>query len=272
MDTRVTSRIEAKFRELGEQKGKGLVIYVTAGDPTLEATGDLLAAIERGGADIIELGVPFSDPLADGPIIQRASERALRGGTTLRKVMKAWPKWRKDVRVPLVLFSYYNPILQYGLEDFARDASKAGADGVLAVDLAPEESEPYVRTLRKWNLDTIFLASPTSTDERLERVASVSTGFLYLISRTGVTGERKEIAGNTRPLIQRARKFTRLPLAVGFGLSSPEQIRAVEELADAAVVGSAVVRTIEERFSVEGAAAIESYVRWLKQGTGSSPA
>jgi tryptophan synthase alpha chain len=272
MDTRVTSRIEARFRELGEQKGKGLVIYVTAGDPTLEATGDLLAAIERGGADIIELGVPFSDPLADGPIIQRASERALRGGTTLRKVMEALPEWRKDVRVPLVLFSYYNPILQYGLEDFARDASKAGADGVLAVDLTPEESESYVQTLRKWNLDTIFLASPTSTDERLERVASVSTGFLYLISRTGVTGERKEIAGNTRPLIQRARKFTRLPLAVGFGLSSPEQIRTVQELADAAVVGSAVVRTIEERFSVEGAAAIESYVRWLKQGTGSSPA
>lgn len=268
----MTSRIGSKFRELGEQKAKGLIIYVTAGDPALEATGELLEAIERGGADIIELGVPFSDPLADGPIIQRASERALQGGTTLRKVMQALPGWRKRVRVPLVLFSYYNPILQYGLENFARDASEAGADGVLAVDLTPEESESYVQTLRKWNLDTIFLASPTSTDERLERVASVSTGFLYLISRTGVTGERKEIAANTRPLIQRTRKFTRLPLAVGFGLSTPQQIHAVEELADAAVVGSAVVRAIEERFSAEGAAAIEKYIRWLKQGTGSSPA
>ena len=271
MDTRATSRIEAKFRELSEQKGKGLVIYVTAGDPTLETTGDLLAAIERGGADIIELGVPFSDPLADGPIIQRASERALRGGTTLRKVLEALPKWRKSACVPMILFSYYNPILQYGLEDFARDSSEAGADGVLAVDLTPEEAEPYVETLREWNLDTIFLASPTSTDERLERVASVSTGFLYLISRTGVTGERKEIAANTRPLIERARKFTRLPLAVGFGLSNPQQIRAVEELADAAVVGSAVVRAIEERFPIAGAAAVEGYVRWLKHGTGSSP-
>ncbi len=268
----MTSRIGSKFRELGERKAKGLIIYVTAGDPTLEATGDLLEAIERGGADIIELGVPFSDPLADGPIIQRASERALQGGTTLRKVMQALPGWRKRVRVPLVLFSYYNPILQYGLENFARDASEAGADGVLAVDLTPEESESYVQALRKWNLDTIFLASPTSTDARLERVASVSTGFLYLISRTGVTGERKEIAANTRPLIQRTKAFTRLPLAVGFGLSTPQQIRAVEELADAAVVGSAVVRAIEERFSAEGAAAIEKYIRWLKQGTGSSPA
>ena len=272
MDTGLTSRIEAKFKELSEQKSKGLVIYLTAGDPSLNATGDLLVAMERGGADIIELGVPFSDPLADGPIIQRASERALRGGTTLRKVLEALPGWRKKVRVPLVLFSYYNPILQYGLEDFARDASEAGADGVLAVDLTPEESAAYVQTLRKWHLDTIFLASPTSTDARLERIAAVSTGFLYLISRTGVTGERKDIAGDTRPLIERARKFTRLPLAVGFGLSNPEQIRAVQELADAAVVGSAVVRTIEERFPAEGVAAIESYVRWLKQGTGSSPA
>jgi len=249
-----------------------MVIYLTAGDPTLEATGDLLAAVESGGADIIELGIPFSDPLADGPVIQRASERALAGGTTLRKVLRALPEWRKRVHAPLVLFSYYNPVLQYGLENFGRDASGAGADGVLAVDLSPEESGPYVQTLRKWDLDTIFLAAPTSTGERLKQVASASTGFLYLIARAGVTGERQEISGSTAPLIERVRKVTRLPLAVGFGLSSPGQVRAVQELADAAVVGSAVVRTIEEHYSAEGAPAIERYVRWLKEGTGSAPA
>jgi len=272
MPTISTSRIQEKFRQLGEANAKGLVIYLTAGDPSLDATGKLLEAVERGGADIIELGIPFSDPLADGPVIQRASERALASGTSLRKVLHALPEWRKRVHAPIVLFSYYNPILQYGLEAFARDASEAGADGVLAVDLSPEEAGPYIQTMRKWNLDTIFLAAPTSTDERLQRVAQASTGFLYLIARAGVTGERSQMSQSTRPLIERVRKMTRLPLAVGFGLSSPEQVRSVQELADAAVVGSAVVRTIEEHFSSEGAAAIERYVRWLKQGTGSSPA
>jgi tryptophan synthase alpha chain len=272
MPTVSTSRIQEKFRQLRDANARGLVIYLTAGDPSLEATGGLLEAVERGGADIIELGIPFSDPLADGPVIQRASERALAGGTSLHKVLEAIPEWRKRVKAPLVLFSYYNPILQYGLENFARDASKAGADGVLAVDLSPEEAGPYIETMRKWNLDTIFLAAPTSTDERLRRVADASTGFLYLIARAGVTGERSQVSQSTRPLIERVRKMTRLPLAVGFGLSSPEQIRSVQELADAAVVGSAVVRTIEEHFSSEGASAIERYVRWLKQGRGSSPA
>ncbi|HET9180101.1 MAG TPA: tryptophan synthase subunit alpha [Terriglobia bacterium] len=272
MPTLSTSRIQEKFRQLHESEAKGLVIYVTAGDPSLEATGSLLEAVQNGGADIIELGIPFSDPLADGPVIQRASERALAGGTTLRKVLRMLPEWRKRAHAPLVLFSYYNPILQYGLENFARDASEAGADGVLAVDLSPEESVSYVETLRKWNLDTIFLGAPTSTDERLQRVANASTGFLYLIARAGVTGERDKVSDSTRPLIERVRKMTRLPLAVGFGISTPEQVRSVQELADAAVVGSAIVRSVEEHFSTEGAAAIERYVRWLKEGTGSSPA
>ena len=272
MPTLSTSRIQERFRQLHDQNAKGLVIYFTAGDPTIEATGDLLAAIEGGGADIIELGIPFSDPLADGPVIQRASERALQGGTTLHKVLRALPQWRKRAHAPIVLFSYYNPILQYGLESFACDANEAGADGVLAVDLSPEESGPHVQAMRKSNLDTIFLAAPTSTDERLKRVANVSTGFLYLIARAGVTGEREKLSDSTRPLIQRVRQVTQLPLAVGFGLSSPEQVRAVQELADAAVVGSAVVRRIEEHFSAEGATGIERYVRWLKEGTGSSPA
>jgi tryptophan synthase alpha chain len=267
-----TTRVDARFRELRERQAKGLVVYLTAGDPTLEATGELLAAVERGGADVIELGVPFSDPLADGPVIQRASERALRAGTTLRKILEHLPRWREKVKAPLVLFSYFNPVLQYGLEQFAADAASAGADGALIVDLTPEEAGAYVSALRAHNLDTVFLAAPTSTDERLRRVAELSTGFLYLISRTGVTGERDRIAGSALELVERARRLTRLPLAVGFGLSTPEQVREVQKLAEAAVVGSAVVHAIEERYSTGGAAAMEAFVRWLKEGEGAKPA
>ncbi len=262
-----TSRLEAKFRELRERCAKGLVVYLTAGDPTLEATGKLLAAIDRAGADVIELGVPFSDPLADGPVIQRASERALKGGATLRKILALLPGWREAVRAPVILFTYYNPVLQYGLENFARDANRAGADGALVVDLTPEESDPYVGAMRSQNLDTVFLASPTSTEERLERVARVSTGFVYLISRTGVTGERNEISSTLRPLVERARSFTPLPLAAGFGISNPVQVREVQELAEAAVVGSALVRAIQDRYDSEGARAVEQFVRWLKEGS-----
>lgn len=267
-----TSRIESRFRELREQGAKGLVVYLTAGDPSLEATGGLLAAVERAGADLIELGVPFSDPLADGPVIQRASERALKAGATLRSILEWLPRWRQSVRAPIILFSYYNPVLQYGLENFAREASRAGADGALVVDLTPEEAEPYVRAMRAHNLDTVFLASPTSTDERLARVAKLSTGFLYLISRTGVTGERDQISSSLRPLVERARGFTDLPLAVGFGISNPGQVREVQALADAAVVGSALVHAIEERYPSGGEAAIEEFLRRLKEGTGRGPA
>ena len=272
-----TSRIEARFHELEERRAKGLVAYLTAGDPTLEATAGLLAAVDRGGADVIELGVPFSDPLADGPVIQRASERGLRAGATLRKILERLPRWREAVKAPVILFTYYNPVLQYGLENFARATAQAGADGALVVDLTPEEAEPYVSAMRARKLDTVFLASPTSTDERLERVANLSSGFLYLISRTGVTGERSEIASSVRPLVERARRFTSLPLAVGFGLSTPAQVREVQALADAAVVGSALVRAIEEHCHAGGGAmaqgfgSIEQFVRWLKHGTGTEP-
>ncbi|PYV23391.1 MAG: tryptophan synthase subunit alpha [Acidobacteria bacterium] len=272
-----TSRIEARFRELEERRAKGLVVYLTAGDPTLEATGGLVAAVDRGGADVIELGVPFSDPLADGPVIQRASERALRAGATLRKILERLPGWREAARAPVILFTYYNPVLQYGLENFARAAAEAGADGALVVDLTPEEAEAYVSAMRARKLDTAFLASPTSTDERLERVAKLSSGFLYLISRTGVTGERSEIASTLRPLVERSRRFTSLPLAVGFGLSTPAQVREVQILADAAVVGSALVRAIEDHCRVDGGRMaqgfghVEQFVRWLKHGTGTEP-
>lgn len=262
-----TSRIESRFRELRERRAKGLVIYLTAGDPSLDATGELLAAIDRAGADVIELGVPFSDPLADGPVIQRASERALKAGATLRKIIERLSKWRESLRAPVILFSYYNPVLQYGLEQFARDAARAGAAGALMVDVTPEEAGPYVAALRAQNLDTIFLASPTSPDARLKRAAEQSSGFLYLVSRTGTTGERSSISSGLKPLAERARRFTSLPLAVGFGISNPEQVREVTAIADAAVVGSAMVHAIEVRYAAGGAAAIEQFVRWLKGGT-----
>jgi tryptophan synthase alpha chain len=270
--TTFKSRINLCFSNLRECGAKGLVVYLTAGDPTLEATGELLAAVERGGADVIELGVPFSDPLADGPVIQRASERALRSGATLKKILEHLPRWRETLRAPLVLFTYFNPVLQFGLDKFAREAARAGADGALIVDLTPEEAEAYTAVMRAQHLDTIFLAAPTSTDARLELAARSSTGFLYLISRTGVTGERAKLETSARTLVERARRLTSLPLAVGFGISQPEQVREVQALADAAVVGSAVVHAIEERYPSGGAAAIEQFVRWLKEGTGSSPA
>jgi tryptophan synthase alpha chain len=267
-----TSRIDARFGDLRERGAKGLIVYLTAGDPTLEATGELLAALDRAGVDVIELGVPFSDPLADGPVIQRASERALRAGATLRRILACFPRWRESTRAPMILFSYYNPILQYGLERFAVTAAQAGVDGALVVDLSPEEAENYLRAMRAQNLDTVFLASPTSTDARLERAAKLSTGFFYLISRTGVTGERNDISSSVQPLVARAERFTSLPLAVGFGISNPAQVREVQAHADAAVVGSAVVHAIEERYPKEGAVAIEEFVRWLKEGTGGGPA
>ena len=263
-DSRTRMRIGEKFRDLAKRDARGLVIYLTAGDPNLEATRDLLPALERAGADVIELGIPFSDPLADGPVIQRASERALKAGATLPKILAALPQWRRRTEVPLVLFSYYNPILQYGLKEFAADARRAGADGVLAVDLTPEEAGAYVERMREANLDTIFLASPTSTDERLRKIAEHSTGFLYLVSRMGVTGERKDLSGELPALVNRVKAASRLPLAVGFGISTAVQVRAVQRHAEAAVVGSAVVRYIEQNYSRQGAEGVEEFVHRLK--------
>lgn len=261
-------RIESSLRSSNGSTPNKLVVYLTAGDPTIEDTGKLIAAVDRGGADLIELGVPFSDPMADGPVIQRASERALRGGITLAKIFDRLAAWRQAVRCPVILFSYYNPVLQYGLERFSRDLARTGAEGALAVDLAPEEAAPYTAAMRAASRDTVFLASPTSTDERLERIARISTGFIYLISRPGVTGERASLSEAVPSLVERVRRFTDLPLAVGFGLSTPDQVRQVQQLADAAVVGSSLVRAIEERYPTERETGIERFVRWLKSGAG----
>jgi tryptophan synthase alpha chain len=258
-------RIARRFRELADASQLGLVAYITAGDPSLAATEKIVLAAAEAGADVIELGVPFSDPVADGPTIQRASERALRSGTTLAGVIGLVEKIRAQSDVPLVLFSYFNPILQMGLEKFAKTAALAGADGVLATDLTPEEAEEYRSTLQAHGLDTVFLAAPTSTDARLALIAHVSSGFLYLISRAGVTGAREALPPDLPALVRRTRKFTSLPIAVGFGISLPTHVTVLGGIADAAVVGSALVAEIEKASTVEAAAvAVGERIRVLK--------
>jgi tryptophan synthase alpha chain len=260
-----SSRISKRFAELRSSGELGIVAYITAGDPTLDATLKFVLALDEAGTDVIELGVPFSDPLADGPTIQRASERALKGGTSLAGVLELVRRVRQSSQVPLVLFSYYNPILQMGLEKFASAAADAGADGILATDLTPEESEDYRRILAAHHLDTIFLGAPTSTDERLAKIAACSSGFLYLISRTGVTGAKDALPDDLPALLRRARKGTQLPIAVGFGISLPGHVSVLGGLADAAVVGSALVSEIENAKSVEAAAtALGDRIRALK--------
>ena len=261
-----STRISRRFAELREARELGIVAYITAGDPSLEATHKFVLALAEAGADVIELGVPFSDPLADGPTIQRASERALKAGTTLHGVLELVRQIRRSSQVPLVLFTYFNPILQMGLEKFASAAEQAGADGVLVTDLTPEESEDYRRIVHAQHLDTIFLAAPTSDDERLQKISACSSGFLYLISRTGVTGAKDALPKDLPGLLRRVHKFTQLPVAVGFGISLPGHVSVLGGLADAAVVGSALVLEIEKSSSVEAAAAaLRERVRLLKE-------
>jgi tryptophan synthase alpha chain len=246
------SRIARQFAELRASGELGIIAFITAGDPSLDATLNFVLALANAGADIIELGIPFSDPLADGPTIQRASERALKAHTTLAQVIDVVREIRKSSEVPIVLFSYYNPVLQMGLEKFAAAAANAGADGVLITDLTPEESDDYRAVLAAHHLDTIFLGAPTSTDERLKKIAAVSSGFLYLISRTGV---KDALPDDLPALLRRARKVTQLPIAVGFGISLPGHVSVLGGLADAAVVGSALVSEIEKATAANATAA-----------------
>ncbi len=261
-----STRISRRFAELREAGELGIVAYITAGDPSLDATHKFVLALAEAGADVIELGVPFSDPLADGPTIQRASERALKAGTTLHGVLELVRRIRQSSQIPLLLFTYFNPILQMGLEKFAEAAVHAGTDGVLVTDLTPEESEDYRRILHTRNLDTIFLAAPTTDDERLQKISACSSGFLYLISRTGVTGAKDSLPEDLPGLLRRVHKFTPLPVAVGFGISLPGHVSVLGGLADAAVVGSALVSEIEKASSVEAAAeALRQRVHSLKE-------
>jgi len=244
------------------QSNPSLVAYVTCGDPDLATTRDIILSTIDAGAAVIELGVPFSDPLADGPVIQRASERALKHGTSLEQVLKLASEIRQHSQsVGLVVFSYLNPILRMGLEKFCKVARHAGIDGVLVTDLPVEESAAYVTEARRNDLATIFLAAPTSTDQRLKQIAEVSTGFIYAVSRTGVTGARQQLPEEAQSLVKRIRKFAQLPVAVGFGISTPEQFAAVGSFAEAAAVGSAIVQIIEQNPGRE----VESVAKFIRQ-------
>jgi tryptophan synthase alpha chain len=240
------SRIREKFRELKDSGHGGFIPFITVGDPDLATTECLLIELANSGADIIELGVPFSDPIADGEVIQRASERALRNGVTVHDALTCARNVRQHINVPVVLFSYFNPLLQFGPKPFALAASQAGIDGVLVTDLTPEEAESWTQAVLQYGLDPIFLVAPTTSDKRLEQIARQAHGFIYAISRAGVTGERDEMTRDAETLVKRVRLVSDLPVAVGFGISTPEQVRSVWRFADAAVVGSAIVKQIEK--------------------------
>jgi len=263
----IQTRIGRLFDRLREEKRAALIAYIVGGDPSPSATPDLAAALEHGGADLIELGVPFSDPIADGPVIQRGSDRALKAGTNLAKVLDIAAQIRKRSEIPLLLFTYMNPVLRYGLEALAKAAVASGIDGCLLTDLSVEEAEPYIRVMRQAGLDTVFLAAPTSSQRRLRLVAKYSTGFVYLVSRTGVTGERVNVSNSVEPLVTAMRGVTKLPLAVGFGISTAEHVRAMGALADGVVVGSAFERVIEDNAtSPQLSARIEALARQLASG------
>jgi tryptophan synthase alpha chain len=259
------SRIADTFARLRREHRPGLVTYTTAGDPDLARAAEILKALDRAGADVLEVGVPFSDPLADGPVIQRASERALAAGGCLRTALAMIDAVRRDVSAPIVVFSYANPLMRMGIAEFAARAAAAGVDGVLALDLPIEEAGSFRETLAGEELDTIFLLSPTTTEARIRRAAELGSGFLYGISRLGVTGARTAVAAGAESLARRIRAHTTLPIALGFGISHPEHVAEVAAYADAAVVGSALVATIAAAGeSPELIDRVEQYVRWLK--------
>jgi tryptophan synthase alpha chain len=263
------TRIGRLFVSLKRANRKGLIAYLTAGDPSPLRTPALVAAMVRGGADLIELGVPFSDPIADGPVIQRAGERALQAGTALATVVEIARQVRANSEVPLLLFTYLNPVLRYGLERLAADAAAAGIDGCLLTDASVEEAETYVGAMHRHGLDTVFLAAPTSTARRIKLVAQYSTGFVYLVSRTGVTGVQDSLSASVAPLVEAVRAATDLPLAVGFGISKPAHMAELGRLVEAVVVGSAFVRLIErnaENPTLE--TQLEAFTRELKSGFG----
>lgn len=260
------SRIASAFERMRRERAGGLVTYVTAGDPDLARSKAIVLAIAEAGADVIEIGVPFSDPIADGPVIQRASERALAAGTSLTSVLALVADVRQTCETPIVLFTYVNPVVRMGTEQFVDAAVRAGVDGVLLLDLPMEEADAMHAALESRGLDTIVLISPTTTTERLKTAARLGRGFLYAISRVGVTGARDTMAGTARPVVDHIRTVTDLPVALGFGISRPEHVRETCTYADAAVVGSALVQVIADAAPGDEARAAGAFVRWLKGG------
>jgi tryptophan synthase alpha chain len=258
--------IAQTFERLASRGKKGFIPFITAGDPDLETTILLVPELERAGAHIVELGIPFSDPLADGPTIQRSSERALRNGYRMADYLGAVRTIRRQTGVPIILFSYYNPILQYGLDSLARDAASAGVNGVLVTDMTPEEGAEYCACLEKYELDPIFLVAPTTTEERVAAIAQCSRGFVYVISRAGVTGAQERLSESLGSTVERVRRHSGLPVAAGFGISRPEHVRAVWEIADGAVVGSAIVAQMEVAQDYgELPARVGAFCRWLTE-------
>ena len=261
------SRIQQRFEQIQQSGRKALVAYITLGDPDLTTSSKIIVELAKAGADVIELGVPFSDPLADGPVIQRATERALKSGFTVAAGLKLISALRAEVEAPFVLFSYYNPLYAYGLRPLTEHAKAAGIDGVLITDLSVEEAREPVSVLQKGFLDRIFLVAPTSTDERIRKIADLCSGFIYAVSRTGVTGEQPSISAEVTPLLQRIRRYSDLPIAVGFGISTPDQVAEVCEHADAAVVGSAIVRCVEDNLGDPHLPQkVGEFARWLRGG------
>ena len=273
MSQQDSGRIARAITRSHQRGSKALIAYLTAGDPSPDRTVPLILALERGGTDVLELGVPFSDPIADGPVIQRASEHALSTGTTVRTVLQVVRDLRVVSALPVVLFSYLNPVLRYGFKRFAADAAEAGVDGALLTDLTIEESELYVSHMRAQGLDCVFLATQTTPSDRIAEIARLSSGFLYLVSRAGVTGIRKSISSDASPLAERAREVTNLHLALGFGLSTRAHMQEVAPYSDAAVAGTAFMRLIAENRSAEDLEErVETLARELKAGLEAGPA
>ena len=262
------NRIDEKFKELMAAKKKAFIAYICAGDPDLQTTEKLVLELDRAGVDIVELGVPFSDPLADGPTIQRASQRALKKGVNITKIFSLVKKLRKKTDMPIVLMGYYNPIYNYGVLNFIKRAKQAGVDGVIVPDLIPEEAGEFVSVSRKYDLNTIFLAAPTSSAERLKLIISKSTGFIYYVSLTGVTGTRQVIAEGVRGHVQRIKRNSSKPVCIGFGVSTPSQVKALSVYSDGVIVGSAIIKVIEKNLgnksrAVKGAV---SFVKKMRKG------
>ena len=261
------SRIAKTFADLKSNNRRGFIPFITAGDPDLATTRELIVELTQAGATLIELGVPFTDPMADGPVIQRASERALRHRFGLAEILQTVAEARQQTNVPIILFSYFNPLLQFGIENLAHEAKQSGVDGILVTDLVPEEASEFASVLRANDLDMIFLVAPTSTDERLRMVAERASGFIYAVSRAGVTGAREKMSAEAEKLVRRLRKFSNLPVAVGFGISKPEQVTDVWRYADAAVVGSAIVAEIEQaRSAADAVSRVGQFARDLISG------